>query len=114
MITGARRIKDLIRNRAKGDGATAQMLLRHYAMERLLERLSVSDYRDDFVIKGGMLVPLDRSDEMIDLLAQSEMMEGHWSRYQAANAFAESVSWQDALASLRALASAVKDAKTAD
>ena len=56
MITGARRIKDLIRNRAKGDGATAQMLLRHYAMERLLERLSVSDYRDDFVIKGGMLV----------------------------------------------------------
>ena len=42
MITGARRIKDLIRNRAKGDGATAQMLLRHYAMERLLERLSVS------------------------------------------------------------------------
>lgn len=57
---------------------------------------------------------LDRSDEMIDLLAQSEMMEGHWSRYQAANAFAESVSWQDALASLRALANAVKDAKTAD
>ncbi|WP_022926585.1 MULTISPECIES: hypothetical protein [Adlercreutzia] len=51
---------------------------------------------------------------MIDLLAQSEMMEGHWSRYQAANAFAESVSWQDALASLRALANAVKDAKTAD
>ena len=284
MITGARRIKDLIRNRAKGDGATAQMLLRHYTMERLLERLSVSDYRGDFVIKGDMLVasligvderstrdidatmrghdmsldnvsrilaevasidigdgftfelgepqeimedseyggvrvnvsasiektkttfkidistgdaitpdaieydykllfedrsiplrsyntetalaekletilslalqttrmrdfydiyaltesgrdidfallrdaldatmevrestvPLDRSDEMIDLLAQSEMMEGHWSRYQAANAFAESVSWQDALASLRALANAVKDAKTAD
>lgn len=57
---------------------------------------------------------LDRSDEVIDLLAQSEMMEGHWSRYQAANAFAESVSWQDALASLRALANAVKDAKTAD
>ena len=32
------------------------MLLRHYAMERLLERLSASDYRDDFVIKGGMLI----------------------------------------------------------
>ena len=284
MITGARRIKDLIRNHAKGDGAKSQMLLRHYAMERLLERLSVSDYRDDFVIKGGMLVAsligvderstrdidatmrghdmsldnvsrilaevasidiedgftfelgepqkimedseyggmrigvsasiektktafkidistgdaitpdaieyeykllfedrsvalrsyntetalaekletilslatqttrmrdfydiyalmesgrnidfrllgdaldatmavrastasLDRSDEIIVLLEGSEMMEGHWSRYQAANAFAESVSWQDALASLRALANAVKDAKTAD
>ncbi len=56
MITGARRIKDLIRNRAGGDSGKAQMLLRHFAMERLLERLSVSDYCDDFVIKGGMLV----------------------------------------------------------
>ena len=56
MITGARKIKDLIRNRADGDSGKAQMLLRHFAMERLLERLSVSDYCDDFVIKGGMLV----------------------------------------------------------
>lgn len=56
MITGARRIKDLIKNRAKGDSAKSQMLLRHFAMERLLERLSVSPYRNDFVIKGGMLV----------------------------------------------------------
>ena len=57
---------------------------------------------------------LDRSDEVIDLLEQSEMMGEHWSRYQAANAFAESVSWQDALASLRAMANAVKDTKTTE
>ena len=283
MITGARRIKDLIRNHAKGDGAKSQMLLRHYAMERLLERLSVSDYRDDFVIKGGMLVAslvgvderstrdidakmrghdmsldnasrilaevasidigdgftfelgepqkimedseyggmrigvsasiektktafkidistgdaitpdaieyeykllfedrsvalrsyntetalaekletilslatqttrmrdfydiyalmesgrnidfrllgdaldatmavrastasLDRSDEIIVLLEGSEMMEGHWSRYQAANSFAESVSWQDTLASLRTMVNAIKAATAA-
>lgn len=56
MITGARRIKDLIRNQAKGDSTKAQMLFRHFAMERLLERLSVSEYKDDFVIKGGMLI----------------------------------------------------------
>lgn len=56
MITGARRIKDLIRNRAKGDSAKSQMLLRHYAMERLLERLSVSEYSNDFIIKGGILI----------------------------------------------------------
>lgn len=56
MITGARRIKDLIRNRAKGDSAKAQMLLRHFAMERLLERLSVSPYKNDFILKGGMLL----------------------------------------------------------
>lgn len=56
MITGARRIKDLIRSQAGGDSGKAQMLLRHYAMERLLERLSASRYRDDFVIKGSMLI----------------------------------------------------------
>lgn len=56
MIAGSRRIKDLIRNRAKGDSAKAQMLLRHFAMERLLERLSVSPYKNDFILKGGMLL----------------------------------------------------------
>ncbi len=52
MITGARRIKDLIRNHVKGDSAKSQMLLRHYATERLLERLSVSDYSNDFITHG--------------------------------------------------------------
>lgn len=56
MIIGARRIKDLIRNQAKGDSSKSQMLFRHFAMERFLERLSVSEYRDDFVIKGGILI----------------------------------------------------------
>uniref|UniRef100_A0A7C9NAE4 Uncharacterized protein n=1 Tax=Muribaculaceae bacterium Z82 TaxID=2304548 RepID=A0A7C9NAE4_9BACT len=59
-------------------------------------------------------MPLDRSDEVIGLLERSEMMEGRWSRYQATSPFAESVSWQDALASLRIMVNAVKDAKTAD
>lgn len=56
MITGARRIKDLIRKRADGDSGKAQMLLRHFAMERLLERLSLSPYNSDLIIKGGILV----------------------------------------------------------
>lgn len=284
MIAGARRVKDLIRNRAEGDSAKSQMLLRHYAMERFLERLSVSDYSGDFIIKGGMLVSsligvnerttrdidatmrghdmsldgvsrilneiaaidigdgfifelgepqnimedseyggvrvnvsasiektkttfkidistgdaitpdaieyeykllfeersialksyntetalaekletilslalqttrmrdfydiyalmetgrdidfallgdaldatmavrestvaLDRSDEVIGLLEESAMMEGNWSRYQAANSFAESVSWQDTLASLRVMTNAIKDARRAE
>ena len=37
MIKGARRVKDLIRNKAKGDSSRSQALLRHYAMERFLE-----------------------------------------------------------------------------
>ena len=56
MIKNPRRVKDLIRNKAQGDSTKAQTLQRHYAMERLLERISVSRYRDNFILKGGMLV----------------------------------------------------------
>lgn len=56
MIKGARRVKDLIRNKAEGDSSRSQALLRHYAMERFLERLANSPYRDNFVLKGGMLM----------------------------------------------------------
>lgn len=56
MIKGARRVKDLIRNKTKGDSGKSQALLRHYAMERFLERLSNSPYRNNFVLKGGMLM----------------------------------------------------------
>lgn len=33
-----------------------QILQRTYVMERLLERVAVSDYRDSLILKGGMLI----------------------------------------------------------
>ena len=33
-----------------------QILMRNYMMERFLERISLSEYRDKFILKGGMLV----------------------------------------------------------
>lgn len=56
MIKGERRVKDLIKNVAKGDSGKAQRLQRHYAMERFLERMALSDYRDKMILKGGVLV----------------------------------------------------------
>ena len=56
MITTARQLKDLIRNLSKKKSADAQILLRNYMMERFLERISLSEYRDQFILKGGMLV----------------------------------------------------------
>ena len=49
-------IKSLIRNMAKEKNINAQILLRNYMLERLLERISKSKYKDNFVLKGGMLV----------------------------------------------------------
>lgn len=56
MIDNPRKVKDLIKNLAKGDSGKAQLLQRRYAMERFLERMAESDYKQNLVLKGGMLV----------------------------------------------------------
>ena len=56
MIKTARQLKDLIRNLSKKNAADAQILMRNYMMEQFLERISLSSYRDKFILKGGMLV----------------------------------------------------------
>ena len=68
MIKTARQLKDLIRNLSKTKSADAQVLMRNYMMERFLERISLSDYRDKFILKGGMLVAA-----MVGLDARSTM-----------------------------------------
>lgn len=56
MIHTSRQLKDLVRNMSKGDSAKAQIIIRNYIMERFLERLSLSDYRNHLILKGGVLV----------------------------------------------------------
>ncbi len=49
MITTARQLKDLIRNLSKKKSADAQILIRNYMMECFLERISLSEYKPEFV-----------------------------------------------------------------
>ena len=49
-------IKGRIKSVAKQNNADARTLMRVYMMERFLERLTQSEYRDNFIIKGGILV----------------------------------------------------------
>jgi predicted nucleotidyltransferase component of viral defense system len=56
MIHTSRQLKALVRNLSKGDSTKAQIIIRNYVMERFLERLSVSTYRDNLILKGGTLV----------------------------------------------------------
>lgn len=56
MIHTAMQLKAKVRNLSGGDSIKAQTLLRNYFMERFLERIALSRYRDHFVLKGGMLV----------------------------------------------------------
>ena len=56
MIHTSKQLKDKVRNVSHGDNQTAQMLIRNFIMERFLERVSLSRYRNNFILKGGMLV----------------------------------------------------------
>ena len=56
MSINAMSFKAQIRNLAKKKNVKAQILLQNYMFERFLERLSLSDYEDKFVLKGGMLI----------------------------------------------------------
>ena len=50
-------LKAKIKNLIGGNDSTkAQVFLRNYFMERFLARLSQSEYKENFVLKGGMLV----------------------------------------------------------
>ena len=56
MSMNAMSFKAQIKNLAKKKNVKAQILLQNYMFERFLERLSLSDYKDKFVLKGGMLI----------------------------------------------------------
>ncbi len=68
MITTARQLKDLVRNLSKKKSADAQILMRNYMMERFLEQISLSEYKNQFILKGGMLVAV-----MVGLDARATM-----------------------------------------
>jgi predicted nucleotidyltransferase component of viral defense system len=55
-IDNPRRLKDWVNNVAKKNKLVANTVLQNYMMERFLERVAVSKYRDNFILKGGFLI----------------------------------------------------------
>ena len=55
-MSKAMSLKAKIRNIATQKNIPAQVILQNYMFERLLVRLSASQYKEKFVLKGGMLV----------------------------------------------------------
>lgn len=52
----SKQLKDLINNKAKQYNLNPQILLTRFFMERFLERISLSKYKNNFVLKGGILI----------------------------------------------------------
>ena len=55
-MSKAMQLKDKIKNLALKNHVTAQAVLQDFMLERLLERISVSKYKDKIILKGGMLI----------------------------------------------------------
>lgn len=68
MIQSATQLKAKIRNVSGGDSRIAMTMMRTFFMERFLERVSVSPYKESFVLKGGMLVS-----SMIGIMSRATM-----------------------------------------
>ena len=56
MKRNAMSLKAIINNIAKEKNVSAQSVLQTYMLERLLERISISNYKDNFILKGGLLI----------------------------------------------------------
>jgi predicted nucleotidyltransferase component of viral defense system len=55
-VKTSRQLNALIRNMAKEKNINEQIILRNYMLERLLERISLSPYKKNLILKGGMLI----------------------------------------------------------
>jgi hypothetical protein len=49
-------LKALVKNIAKSKNISAQLVLQNYMMERFIERISLSNYRENIIVKGGLLI----------------------------------------------------------
>ena len=56
IIKTSRQLKDKIANLSGNDSKKSQTLIRKYMMERFLARIARSKYKNNFILKGGMLV----------------------------------------------------------
>ncbi len=75
-------VRQRLLNLAREQGRVFDAVLVTYGLERLICRLSISEHRDHFILKGGMLVTLWTVDENrvtrdADFLGHGDLNEDH-------------------------------------
>lgn len=55
-MKNAMQLKAIVKNIAKEKKISAALVLQNYMLERFLERVSVSDFKGKFIIRGGLLI----------------------------------------------------------
>ncbi|MDR0199874.1 MAG: nucleotidyl transferase AbiEii/AbiGii toxin family protein [Streptococcaceae bacterium] len=55
-MRNAMQLKSIVKNLSKEKRISAQLVLQNYMLERLLERIALSKYKQNFIVKGGFLI----------------------------------------------------------
>jgi len=55
-VKNTMQLKAAVKKMAREKGISPQLILQNYMLERLLERISLSKYKNHFILKGGFLI----------------------------------------------------------
>lgn len=55
-MKNAMQLKAIIKNISKEKNISSQLVMQNFMLERLLERISISKYQSNFILKGGFLI----------------------------------------------------------
>lgn len=56
IFSNAMQLKAVANKKAHDSGITTQLVLQYFMMERFLERLSLSEFKNKIILKGGFLI----------------------------------------------------------
>lgn len=113
-------LKAVIKNISKDKHISAQLVMQNFMLERLLERISVSKYHQNFILKGGFLIAamvgldtratmdMDATSEkrgslevlkdyknIMDTVRNSDVMIKQWRTYQKDFEYAADISFDE-------------------
>ena len=113
-------LKAVIKNISKDKHISAQLVMQNFMLERLLERISVSKYHQNFILKGGFLIAamvgldtratmdMDVTSEkrgslevlkdyknIMDTVRNSDVMIKQWRMYQKDFEYAADINFDD-------------------
>lgn len=95
-FTSVTKLKDWIRNKAKEIDAPIDITMRSFMMERFLERISLSEYRDNFIIKGGFLIKALVGIDLRMTMDMDATIKGIQINYEAVEKIINEISLTDA------------------
>ena len=121
MIKNAMSLKAKINNIAKKDKVLPQAVMHTYMLERLLERISISEYKDNFILKGGMLISsiigidnrstmdMDTTndknvvEDVINFIQNDNSLKEQWNKYQHSYEYAKDIKYEQLIHSISSI-----------